>query len=213
MTYADFESAPVDSEVVIESYVQAKQAWENGTATIYTQDMDGAYFIYSMPITREGYDALLPGSKIRVTGYKSEQSGELEIVNASYGIVEGEPFIAEAVDVTDLLGTDELIQYQNKRVSFKGMTVEPKTIPGVDGEFAFLYNWDGSGQPGSDLYFDVSVNDQTYTFTVESSLCGEDSDVYKTVTALHIGDVINLEGFLYWSDGAAPHIINVKAAE
>ena len=65
-------------------------------------------------------------------------------------------------------------------------------------DVAFLYNWDGSGSAGnnSDLYFDVSVNGATYTFTVESYLCGEDTDVYKAVTELKVGDVIDLEGIL-----------------
>ena len=52
MTYAEYEAAAIDSEVTIEAYVQAKQGyWEKdgqGLATIYAQDLDGAYFIYEL---------------------------------------------------------------------------------------------------------------------------------------------------------------------
>ena len=54
---------------------------------------------------------------------------------------------------------------------------------------------------------------KTYTFTVESYLCGKDSEVYKAVKALKVGDKIDMEGFLYWYNGANPHITSVKAAK
>ena len=128
--------------------------------------------------------------------------------------------MAEALDVTSLLGTDELISHQNEFVSFKGMTVEAKKdaegneVKDADGNsVAFLYNWDGSGQEGDDLYFDVSVNGQTYTFTVESYLCDKTTDVYAAVQALNVGDTIDMEGFLYWYNGVNPHITSVTVAQ
>ena len=66
---------------------------------------------------------------------------------------------------------------------------------------------------GDDLYFNVSYNGETYTFTVESYLCDKDTDVYKAVEALQIGDKIDMEGFLYWYEGVNPHITSVTAAE
>ena len=36
----------LDSEVTVETYVQAKQSWWEDKATVYTQDKDGAYFVY-----------------------------------------------------------------------------------------------------------------------------------------------------------------------
>ena len=205
MTYAQYDAAAIDSEVVVETYVQAKQGWWQDTATIYTQDGDGAYFLYSMPISKEDYDKLVPGTKIKVTGHKAEWSGEYEIVDAKFEIEKGS-YIAEATDVTSLLASADLIKQQNKFVSFKGLTVEAQ----ADGS-AFLYNWDGSGthDDNSDLYFNVSVNGATYTFTVESYLCGNDSDVYKAVEGLKVGDVIDAEGFLYWYNGVNPHITKV----
>ena len=210
MTHEEYVAAEFDTPVTVETYVQAKQSWWDGKATFYTQAEDGAYFIYNMPCTEEEFNALTPGTKIRVSGYKSQWSGEVEIIDAAYEVIDGN-FIATATDVTELLGTDELEAHQNELVTFKGMTVEPKTD--ADGnEVAFLYNWDGSGEDGSDLYFDVSVNGNTYTFTVESYLCGPDTAVYKAVKELKVGDKIDLAGFLYWYEGPNPHITQIMPA-
>ncbi|MGN1205132.1 MAG: hypothetical protein ACI4SA_08735 [Lachnospiraceae bacterium] len=211
MTYAEYIAADLDTQVTVETYVQAKQSWWEDKATVYTQDEDGAYFLYNMACSEEDYAKLVPGTKIKVTGYKSEWSGEVEIVDATFEIVEGS-FIAEALDVTSLLGSDDLIAHQNEFVSFKGMTVEAAGQDADGNDVAFLYNWDGSGSEGDDLYFNVSKDGQTYTFTVESYLCDKDSDVYKAVTGLSIGDVIDMEGFLYWYEGVNPHITSVTAA-
>ncbi len=208
MTYEEYAAADVDSEVVVETYVQAKQSWWEDKATFYTQDKDGAYFIYDMPCSEEDYEKLVPGTKIKVTGYKAEWSGEFEIVDAAFEIEDGS-YIAEAEDVTSLLGKDELIDHQNKFVSFKGMTVEAAGKDDAGNDVPFLYSWDGSGQDGDDLYFNVSLDGETYTFTVESYLCDNTTDVYKAVTELNIGDTVDMEGFLYWYEGVNPHITSV----
>ena len=211
MTYEEYAAAALETQVVVETYVQAKQSWWEDKATIYAQDEDGAYFLYNMVCSEEDYAKLTPGTKIRATGFKAEWAGEIEIMEGTFEILEGN-YIAEAEDVTALLGSEDLIDLQNKFVAFKGMTVEASKDP--DGnEVAFLYNYDGSGQEGDDLYFNVSVNGATYTFTVESYLCDKDSDVYAAVKALNIGDKIDMEGFLYWYEGVNPHITSVKAAE
>lgn len=213
MTHEEYVAAELDSEVVIETYVQGKQSWWEDKATLYTQDQDGGYFIYNLGMSEEDFEKLVPGTKIKVTGYKTEWSGEVEVdgSDATFEIIDGDTFVAEPLDVTDLLGSDELIDHQNEMVSFKGLTVEASTD--ADGnEAAFLYNWDGSGEDGNDLYFNVSKDGQTYTFTVESYLCDKDSEVYQAVKALNVGDTIDLEGFLYWYEGAQPHITAVAAA-
>jgi hypothetical protein len=212
MTYEEYVAAELDSEVVIETYVQAKQSWWEDKATVYTQDQDGAYFLYNMECSEEDYDKLIEGAKIKVTGYKSEWSGEVEIVDATFEFEDGS-YIAPVEDVTELLGSDELIDHQNEFVAFKGMTVEAAGQDEDGNDVAFLYNWDGSGQDGDDLYFNVSLNGETYTFTVESYLCDNTTDVYAAVKELQIGDVIDMEGFLYWYEGVNPHITSVTAAE
>ena len=212
MSHADFVAADVDTEVTVETYVQAKQGWweDNGVgkATFYTQAEDGAYFIYDMPCSQEDYDKLTQGTKIKVTGFKSEWSGEVEIVDATFEIEDGN-YIADTFDVTSMLADDALIEHQNELVSFTGMTVEASK-DGEGNEAAFLYKYDGSGTEGDDLYFNASVNGNTYTFTIESYLCGKDTDVYKAVQNLKIGDTLDMEGFLYWYEGANPHITSVS---
>ncbi|MDE6972967.1 MAG: hypothetical protein K2P38_07680, partial [Lachnospiraceae bacterium] len=178
---------------------------------VYTQDKDGAYFVYNMACSEEDYAKLTPGTKIKVTGFKGEWSGEVEIMDATFEIMEGN-YIAPVEDVTSLLGKDELIDHQNKFVAFKGMTVEAAGQDENGNDVAFLYNWDGSGQDGDDLYFNVSLDGNTYNFTVESYLCDNTTDVYAAVKALNIGDKIDMEGFLYWYEGVNPHITSVKAA-
>ena len=204
MTYAEYDAAALDTEVTVETYVQAKQGWWQDTATLYTQDKDGGYFIYSMGISQADYDKLTEGTKIKVKGFKTEWAGEVEITDATFEIEDGK-YVAEAVDVTDKLGSDDLIKYQNQKVAFKGMKVEAANDAGD----AFQYNWDGSGSQGDDVYFNVSINGQTYSFTIESYLCGSDTDVYKAAEALKVGDTVDLEGFLYWYEGANPHITKI----
>ena len=205
MTYAEYAAAALDTQVVVETYVQAKQSWWNNKATVYTQDADGAYFLYSMACSQEDFDKLVPGTKIKVTGYKSEWSGEVEITDATFEIEEGS-FIAAPVDVTSALGTDALIDSQNMFVAFKNLKIEAQ----ADGS-AYLYSWDGSGShdSNSDLYFNVSVGGNTYSFTVESYLCDNTTDVYKAVENLKVGDIIDAEGFLYWYNGVNPHITKI----
>ena len=197
MTYAEYVAAELDSEVVIETYVQAKQSWWQDKATLYTQDMDGAYFLYDIACSEADYEKLVPGQKIRVTGYKAEWSGEVEIVDGSFEILEGN-YIAPALDVTALLGTEELIAHQNQFVCFKGMTVE-----------AIEYK---NGEPGDDIYVTLGYNGASYSFCVEVYLTGTETEVYQTVGTLKAGDVVDVEGFLYWYEGVNTHITSVVAA-
>ena len=199
MTYAEYAAAEMDAEVVIEAYVQGKQSWWDNKVTAYLQDEDGAYFCYEMACSEEDFAKLTQGTKVRVNGYKAEWSGEVEIVDATFEILDGN-YVAPATDVTDLLANaEELVKKQNMFVAFNGMTVESTA----------LYKWDGSGSEGDDLYFNVSLNGNTYTFTVESYLTGKDTEVYQAVKNLKVGDVVDMEGFLYWYNGVNPHITGV----
>ena len=202
MTYAQYLAAKDDDEVVIECYVQAHQSWWDNKITVYAADEDGAYFIYNMVCSEADAAKLVPGTKIKVKGFRTTWSGEVEVAEGATFEFEEGSYIAKAVDVTDLLGKEELIDKQNQFVSFKGLKVES----------AATYKHDGSGQQGDDLYFKVSKDGATYTFTVESYLCGKDTDVYKAVEALKEGDVVDLEGFLYWYNGVNPHITKCTAA-
>lgn len=210
MSYDEYMAADLDSQVTVQAYVQAKQSWYEDKATVYAQDKDGGYFFYDMACPEDEYDLLTPGTKIQVTGYKSEWSGETEIMDGSFEIIDdGDTYVADPLDVTQMLGTDELINYQNQFVSFKGMTVEAAGQDANGNDVPFLYNYDGSGTEGDDLYFNASYNGQTYTFTIESYLCDSSTEVYSAVKSLQIGQTIDMEGFLYWYEGVNPHITSV----
>ena len=195
MTYAEYDAAAMDAEVVIEAYVQATQSWWDNKITAYLQDPDGAYFCYEMACSEADAAKLTKGTKIKVTGTKGAWAGEIEIMDAKFEFVESEKWVAEATDVTDLLGKDELIKHQNKYVTFKGLTVSKVEYK--------------NGEPGDDIYVTVSKDGAEYSFCVERYLTDPDTAVYKAVGELQAGDTVDIEGFLYWYEGAQPHVTSV----
>lgn len=207
MTHAEYIAADLDTQVVVECFVQAHQSWWDDKITVYAQDPDGAYFMYNMTCSEEDAAKLTPGTKIKVTGYKAEYKGEVEIIDCTFEILEG-TWTAAATDVTSLLGAENIIDYQNMFVAIKGAKVVASTDANGN-EAAFLYNWDGSGTAGNDLYFNIEVDGVVYNMCVESYLTGDGTAVYDSVETLAIGDTIDLEGFLYWYDGVNPHITGV----
>ena len=210
MTHEEFMAAEMDAQVVIETYVQTIESWWDGACHIYAQSEDGGYYIYGYTCTEDEAAALVPGTKILVDGYKTAWSGEVEIIDATIEILEGSYIVEEAFDATALLGTADLEAYMNFLVAFKGLTVAASTDANGN-EAAFLYKWDGSGAQGDDLYFNVTDGTNTYTFTVNAYMVGygAGSDVYAAVEALKVGDTIDVEGFLYWYEGAQPHCTSV----
>ena len=194
MTYAEYAAAEVDAAVVIECYVQATQSWWDNKITVYAQDPDGAYFLYEMACSEEDAAKLVKGTKIKVTGTKGTWAGEIEVMDATFEIMEG-TWVAEALDVTNLLGTVELIAHQNKFVCFKGLTIE-----------AVEYK---NGEPGDDIYVTVGYNGESFSFCVERYLTGPETEVYATVGTLNVGDTVDIEGFLYWYEGVNTHITSV----
>jgi len=199
MTHEEYMAAALDSAVTIETYVQGHQSWWDNKITVYCQSPDGAYFLYELACSEEDASKLVPGTKILVTGYKGEWAGEVEVMDGTFEFVEGgDTYIAEALDVTELLGTDELIAHQNEFVAFNGLSVE-----------AIEYK---NGEPGDDIYVTLGYNGASYDFCVEVYLTGTDSDVYTTVGTLNVGDIVNVEGFLYWYEGVNPHITAIAVA-
>ena len=135
------------------------------------------------------------GTKIRVTGYKGEWAGEVEIMDGTFEFAGDTKYVAEPVDATAWLGTDELIKHQNQLAVFKGMTVE-----------AIEYK---NGEPGDDIYVTVSKDGASYSFCVERYLTGPETEVYAAVGELKAGDIVDIEGFLYWYAGVNTHITGV----
>ena len=210
LSYSEYVKAKNGDVVTIEAFVQGKQTWWSdknvGKATLYLADHDGAYFVHELQMSKEEYNSLTIGTKIKVTGVKGEWSGEVEILGSQAGneaefeIIKNQYYLSVAKPMTK---DTNLIDYMNQKVSFSNLTV----VAQADGKSAFYYKWNGSGAKGNndDLYFSVTDGANTYTFTVESYLCAEGTDVYKAVEALKVGDIVNLEGFLYWYNGAQLH--------
>ena len=196
MTYAEYAAAALDAEVVIEAYVQATQSWWDNKITVYAQDGDGAYFLYEMACAEADAAKLVPGTKIKVKGYKGEWAGEVEIMDGTFEFAGDTKYVAEPVDATAWLGTDELIKHQNQLAVFKGMTVE-----------AIEYK---NGEPGDDIYVTVSKDGNKYDFCVERYLTGPETEVYQTVGALAVGDKVDVTGFIYWYEGVNPHITGIS---
>ena len=196
MTYAEYDAAAMDAEVVIEAYVQATQSWWDNKITVYAQDGDGAYFLYEMACSEADAAKLVPGTKIKVKGYKGEWAGEVEIMDATFEFAGDTKYVAEPVDATAWLGTDELIKHQNQLAVFKGMTVE-----------AIEYK---NGEPGDDIYVTVSKDGNKYDFCVERYLTGPETEVYQTVGALAVGDKVDVTGFIYWYEGVNTHITGIS---
>ena len=196
MTYAEYAAAALDAEVVIEAYVQATQSWWDNKITVYAQDGDGAYFLYEMACAEADAAKLVPGTKIKVKGYKGEWAGEVEIMDATFEFAGDTKYVAEPVDATAWLGTDELIKHQNQLAVFKGMTVE-----------AIEYK---NGEPGDDIYVTVSKDGNKYDFCVERYLTGPETEVYQTVGALAVGDKVDVTGFIYWYEGVNTHITGIS---
>lgn len=208
MTYDEYMAAAVDTEVTVETYVQGVNSWWDGKITVYSADQDGAYFLYDMACAEEDAAKLVPGTKLKVTGFKSEWSGEVEIIDGTFEIEDTDTYVADVKDVTEFFGKDELASYMNQKFSVKGAVVEA-SVDADGNEADWLYNWDGSGEEGSDVYFNVNINGATYSFLVRSYLTGPDTDVYKAAKELKVGDTIDCEGFLYWYNGANPHITSI----
>ncbi len=192
MTHAEYIAAAMDDEVVIESYVQDHQSWWDNKVSVYLQSEDGAYFAYNMTCSQEDAGKLVPGTKIRITGYKTSWAGEVEIADgATFEFVEAAPWIAEPTDVTSLLAIGEAAGHMNEFVTVKGAVI----VPQEDGA---AFNYKNPEEKTDDLYFTVNVGGRVYDFCVEYYLRGQDSDVYKAVENLHVGDLVDIEGFLYW---------------
>ncbi len=195
MTYAEYKAAAIDAEVVVEVYVQATQSWWDNKITVYAADPDGAYFIYEMACSEEDAKRLVPGTKIKVSGVKGEWSGEVEVMEPTFEFGDEVTYISEAKDLTAELGKETLIDHQNEKAAFKDMTVKTVSFK--------------NDAPGDDIYVTFTKDGADYDFCVEFYLTGTDTDVYKTVSALAEGDVVDVECFLYWYNGANPHITAV----
>ena len=196
MTYNEYASVEIDTEVVVEAYVQATQSWWSNKITVYLADRMGAYFAYEMACSEEDAAKLVPGVMIRIEGVKGEWAGEVEIMDCTFTFVEGaDTYVAEPVDLTSYLGSENLIMHQNKLALFTDMTVKSVSYK--------------NGTPGDDIYVTFTKDGADYNFCVEYYLNGNDADFYNTFATLNEGDVVDVEGFVYWYNGINTHITKI----
>ena len=204
LTHEQYIAAEEGSRVTVEAFVQGTQSWWDGKITVYAQDKEGGYFFYDMACSEADAAKLVPGTKIKVTGDKGVWAGQVEVMDGSFEFGEG-TWVAEPLDISKMFDDPALESHMNERVSVSGGKILDK------GEgAAFFYNWDNSGEDGNcDLYFDVEVEGGTYTFVVRRYLTAPGSEVYEAVKNLKVGDTVDIEGFLYWYEGAQPHITSI----
>ncbi|MBO4696744.1 MAG: hypothetical protein J5643_05640 [Lachnospiraceae bacterium] len=209
MTHAEFVAAEDETEVTIECYVQDHQSWWENKVSVYAADPDGAYFIYEMACSEEDSKKLVPGTKIRVKGFRATWSGEIEVAaDATFEFLDGN-YIAPAIDLTPFITGDQIVSQIPEVLALMNHLV---TVKGLKVTGAPMYKWDGSGSRGDDIYLRVSLNGVSFSLVVESYLRGADTEVYQNVESLKEGDIIDVDAYLYWYNGAQPHVINVLVA-
>ena len=205
MTHAEFLAAANNDPVEVEAYVQATQSWWDNKIVVYAMDKSfGGYIAYNLTCTEDDAAKLTPGTKINIKGYKTFYKGMPEIAEgATFTVVEGaDTFVAPAEIMTNLLGKKELLDKVGALGAFQGLTVKSITYK--------------NDAPGDDIYVSFTLGDATYDFCVERYLTDPETDVYKAFVngEVKVGDVVDVQGFVYWYDAdAADGVASENAAK
>ena len=197
-SYDEYIAAAADEEVTIQAYITSRTTWYNNAASFYLADDHGGYYVYNLPCTEDEYnDLLVKGAFVEITGAKSEWKGEVEIngqtatENAGH-VVLGATKTYEAILVNDI-AKSTLDLYKNQLVKTKTLTVTKAPYTNHD-DFTL------EPKAGADVYVEVTDGTNTFLFVVEAYLEDSlfDSDTYRNVCNLHVGDTVVLEGFIYY---------------
>lgn len=189
MNYDEYMAAPMNETVTIHAYVQAKEDLlededGNDTVTLYLQDKDGGYYVYDMPILEMDYKNLKKGQEMYITGTKTQWEGEIEIIEASSYRIGNGSWISEPIDIDPIYTDEQALQtHMNQLVSLKDLTVTDIQLP---------------DQEGGDININCTKEDVSIPLVIVSSMFDEDSDEYKQAETLVQGDMIDVQGFLYW---------------
>ena len=198
LSYDEYIAAEVGSEVTIEAYITGRTTWYNNAASFYLADDNGGYYVYNLPCTEEEYASLVIAKKLQVTGAKDEWKGEVEIncqtatENAGWQLCDGEVFNPSSTNITSI-DKEVLDNYKNQSVKALGLTVTKAPYTNFE-DFTL------APKAGTDVYVEVTDGTNTFLFVVEAYLEDSlyDSSTYKNVCALHVGDKVVLEGFIYY---------------
>jgi len=193
-TYADLLASDGSDELELLMSVQGHESWWDGKVTVYAQSDEAGYLVYEMACDEATAEKLVPGTLIKVKGYKGEWSGEIELTDATCEIMDVAGKVYDAEDLTALIGdNDKLAEKMNVKAAFKNLTVV-----------------DYSKEEDKDGYLNVTdENGTAITFVVRRYLTNDESEVAKTVSGLVAGDVVDIETFLYWYEGPQARIIDV----
>ena len=211
MTFAQFQEAAVDSDVVIKSYVQDFESWWDGKMTLYLQDKDGAVFAHETKCTEEESKEISKGVCVRLEGKKSVWNDMTEVSGGTMRVLKDEEkYVATTTAYEAADFTNDKLKADCGKLFKVTATIEP-SVKGEE-EVPFLYNWNGAGEvDGSDIYFNVKVGNNPFTFNVRRYLRDSSTDVYKAAKKLIIGFDYELTGYVYMYEGKCQaRIIGIK---
>ena len=213
-TADEYEDSEDGDYVIVNTYIQGKEGWREvggvGVASFYTQ-YDYGCFLHNVEMTKAEYDKLKVGDNVMVYGHKATVDGQPTVADAKIRLVTRAYRTYEPIDVSDLVGSEHIVEYRDVRVYFGEMTIVAANDEGA----AFLYGPDGTGKHGDDIYFKAAAkkgNKSTvYTFVINAELVGSENTEYKQAESLEVGETFDLEGFLNWSgDEPLPHIYEFR---
>ena len=122
-------------------------------------------------------------------------------------------------DVTVNAMVERHVEFNNRVKTIPGFRVQIASFSGANSKNSAFTLRDRFAQdyPSVQAYiiydepnFKVKVGELEVAPVVEFYLRGQDTDVYKAVENLKVGDEVVLDGYLYWYEGANPHIIGVE---
>lgn len=228
MSYKEFMACEGGDYVAIEGYIADRQSWWNNSATLYLVDGAGeGYFIYGMTMTEEEFNTVYTiGARLRVYGTKTIYAGEHEIMgaNINYSLTEvitDAPKMQKHVkDITYSVAAEDLEEIQN---AYFTATLKVKQYSTTDSNATVAasgaYGYKGDlkdGSPADDLYFILEDrNGNELSCCIESYLTGPSSEVYQAVLSgdFAVGKLVKVTGYMYWYNGANPHIVSISFDE
>lgn len=205
VVFAEFISAKNGTPVEVKAFVQAKTVLDGGKGgeiSLYAQSVNGAYYIENMKVSGDEYEKLTEGREIAVRGIKSDSDGWIKISSPELVSIGEKIYVADPVAMTKGYQTGDLYSMLNEKLSFTNLTVT-SSEDADSNEVPFIYKRDGTGEEGDDIYFTASDGKSECMFVVSSKFNPSYSDLYKTCQSLKTGDIINVTGFMGWSDNLA----------
>lgn len=77
MSYEDFQKKDIGALVVMDVSLKEKISWNDYKAVLNAEDAVGTYSLENVTCSKEDYEKLSIGTKIRIIGYKAEEQGRI----------------------------------------------------------------------------------------------------------------------------------------